>query len=102
MKLRYMTGSDNLDAQLLRRIVDNIATPICHIFKLRLLESVCTQAWREAKVILLPGNSKAPITGSNNRSISLLPTLSKLLDFCLFDQRQCYFTVNKLTDSACL
>ena len=30
----------------------------------------------EAKVILLPKNSKAPLTGSNIRPISLLPTLS--------------------------
>jgi hypothetical protein len=27
-------GSDNLDGKLLRMIVDNIATPICHLFNL--------------------------------------------------------------------
>ena len=41
-------------------MADYIATPICHIFNLSLLESVCPQAWREAKVIPLPKNSKAP------------------------------------------
>ena len=46
-------GSDNLDGKLLRIIADDIATPICHIFNLSLLESVCPQAWREAKVILV-------------------------------------------------
>jgi hypothetical protein len=35
-------------------------TPIYHIFNLSLLESVCPQAWREAKKIPLPKNSKAP------------------------------------------
>jgi hypothetical protein len=34
-------GSDNLDGKLLRIISDDIATPICHIFNLILLESVC-------------------------------------------------------------
>ncbi|CDQ66726.1 unnamed protein product [Oncorhynchus mykiss] len=58
-------GSDNLDGKLLRIIAD-FATPICHIFNLSLLESVCPQAWREAKVIPLPKNSKAPFTGSNS------------------------------------
>ena len=73
----------------------------CHsyffIFNLSLLESVCPQAWREAKVIPLPKNSKDPFTGSNSQTISLLPTLSKLLRNIVFDQIQCYFTVNKLT-----
>ena len=59
-------GSDNLDGTLLRMIVDDIATPICHLFNLSLMDSVCTQAWREAKVIPLPKNSKAPFTASNS------------------------------------
>ena len=56
-------GSDNLDGKLLRIIADDIATPICHILNLSLRESVRPQAWREAKVIPLPKNSKAPFTG---------------------------------------
>ena len=60
------TGSDNLDGKLLRTIADDIATPICHIFNLSLLESVFPEAWREAKVTPLPKNSKAPFTGSNS------------------------------------
>jgi hypothetical protein len=54
--------SDNLDGKLLKIIADHIATPICHIFNLSLLESVHPQAWREAKVIPLLKNSKAPFT----------------------------------------
>jgi hypothetical protein len=73
------------------------ATPICHLINPSLQESVCPQAWREAKVILLPMKSKAPFAGSNIRPIRLLPTLSKLLGKIVFDQIQCYFTVNKLT-----
>ena len=81
-------GSDNLDGKLLRIIADDIITPICHIFNLRLLESVCPQAWREAKVISLPKNSKDSFTVSNSRPISMLPTLSKLLEKKVFDQIQ--------------
>ena len=58
---------------------------------------MCPQAWREEKVIPLTKNSKAPFTGSNGWPINLLPTLSKLLEKMVFDQIQCYFTVNKLT-----
>jgi hypothetical protein len=88
-------GSDNLDGRLQRIIADEITTPICHIFNLSLPKRVCHQAWREAKLILLLKNSKAPFTGSNRRPISLLPTLSKVLG--KIDQIQCYFTVNKFT-----
>jgi hypothetical protein len=77
--------SDNLDGKLLRIIADDIATPICHIVNLSLLECVCPQVWREAKVLPLPKNSKAPFTGSNRQPISLLPTLSKLLEKNMFD-----------------
>ena len=90
-------GSENLDGKLLKIIEDDIATAICHIFNLSQLESVCPWAWREGKFITLPKNSKAPFTGSNSPPISLLPTLSKLLEKIVFDQIQCYFTVNKLT-----
>ena len=37
-------------------------TPICHIFNLSLEESLCPQAWREAKVIPLPKSGKAAFT----------------------------------------
>jgi hypothetical protein len=35
-----------------REVRENVklSTAICHIFNLSLLESVCPQAWREAKV----------------------------------------------------
>ena len=49
------------------------------------------------KVIPLSKNSKAPFTGSNSQPISLLPTISKLLEKIVFDEIQCFFTVNKLT-----
>ena len=60
-------GSDNLDGKLRRIIADDIATPIFRIFNLSLLESVCTQAWRKAKVFPLTKNSKTPFTGSNSQ-----------------------------------
>ena len=40
---------------------------------------------------------KTPFIDSNSQPISLLPTLSKLLENIVFDQIHCYFTVNKFT-----
>ena len=86
-------GSDNLDGTFLRIIADDVATPICHIFNLTLPESVCPQAWREAKVILLPKKSKAPLLAQIADQSGCYQPLEKIV----FDQIQCYFTVNKLT-----
>ena len=72
----------------IRWLIDSIATPICHIFKLSLEESLCL-AWREAKVIPLPKSGKEAFTGSR-RPINFLEKI-------VFDQIQCYFSVNKLT-----
>jgi hypothetical protein len=58
---------------------------------------MCPQAWRKAKTIPLPKNSKSPFTVSNSQPISLLSILSKLLEKMVFDKIQRYFTVNKLT-----
>jgi hypothetical protein len=65
-------------------VADFIATPICHIFNLSLEETLCPQAWREAKIIQLPKSGKVAFTGSNSRPISLLPALSKLLEKTVF------------------
>jgi hypothetical protein len=75
-------------------VADSIATPTCQIVNLSLEESLCPQAWMEAKVILLLKSGKAVFNGSN--SISLLPALSKLFEKMVFDQIRCYFSVNKL------
>jgi hypothetical protein len=49
------------------------------------------------KVVLLSRNSQAPFTGSNIRPNNMLRSVCKLLERIVFDQTQCYFTVNKLT-----
>ena len=84
-------GSDNLDGELLMIIADDIATLICYILNLSLLESVRPQAWREDQVIPLPKKSKDLFTGSNSRPISLLPTFSKFLEKIVFHQIQMLF-----------
>ena len=77
-------------------VADATAIPFCHIFNLSLEESICPQAWMEAKVIPLPKSGKATFTGSNSRPISWLPALRKLLEKIVLDQLHCYFSVNKL------
>jgi hypothetical protein len=46
-------GIDILDGKPLKIVADSIAIPIRHILNLSLEGSLCPQAWREVKVILL-------------------------------------------------
>jgi hypothetical protein len=77
-------GIVNLYGKLLRMVAYCIATPICHAFNES--KNECQEMWKEAKVIPLLKNSKAPFAGSNNRPISLLPVFSKLMEKIVFEQ----------------
>ena len=57
----------------------------------------CVPSGLEGSKSLSAKNSKAPFTGSYSQPISLLTTISKLMEKIAFDQIQCYFTVNKWT-----
>lgn len=92
-------GIDNWDGKLLKTVADHVATPVCHIFNLSLNSNIFPECWKEAKVIPLPKNTCAAFTGSNSRPISLLPILSKLLEKVVFNQIQCYFSLNNLTSN---
>jgi hypothetical protein len=58
--------TDNLDGKLLKLVAEYTATPVCNILNLSREDGVCPQAWREAKVIPLRKNSKAPFNGLNS------------------------------------
>ena len=67
------------------------------MFNMSIEESFFLQAWRKAKVILLPKYVEEAYTGSISWPISSLPGLSKLLEEIVFDQIQCCFSEHKLT-----
>ena len=89
-------GLDNLDGKLLKIAVHLVAKPITHIFNQSLKWDVCPQVWKQAKIIPIPKNSKTNITGINSRPISILPVLAKMMEKCVFNQIQSYFSVNVL------
>ena len=89
-------GVDNVDGKLLKIVAHLIATPICHVFNLSLVKCIYPKDWKIAKITPLSKNVSAPFSGPNCRPISLLPTLSKLMERIVYEQIQCYFSVNDL------
>ena len=73
------SGNDNLSNRLLKQMVDPILEPLTTIFNQSLTEGVFPQGMKEADVIPL-FKAKEHYLVTNYRPISLLLTLSKLLE----------------------
>ena len=88
MPLSLSPGTDNIDAKLLRVTTNQKPTPIPQC----LMYGVCTEVWKESKVIPLPKDKTSAFTGPNSRPISFLPVLSQLLEIIVSVQIQHYLS----------
>ena len=76
---RKATGLDDLPARFIRDGAEGIAYPISNIFNLSLKKSAVPDEMKTARVILLyKKNSK--LEPGNYRPVSILSTLSKILE----------------------
>ena len=79
LKRKKATGLDNLPTGLLKDAAGVIAKPLTFIINLSLETGVVPTEWKMAKVIpIFKSGSMAEI--DNYRPISILPTLSKILE----------------------
>ncbi len=90
------SGVDELDGKLLKPIASIIAPMVTHITNQSLTLSKCPQGWKTAKTVPLPKNKRLQLSESNSRPISLLPCLCKIMEKCVYEQIQLYFSNNNL------
>lgn len=83
------TGYDNLSISTIRLCLPYLLPYITHIINFCIQNSVFPSIWKIAKVIPLPKISN-PVEFAHLRPISLLPTLSKILERILQMQLQEY------------
>ena len=69
-----------MEKMLLRCAAPQIAVPLRYIFNWSLDKGLFANVWKHAKLCPIPKDCKEPITSANSRPISLLPTLSKILE----------------------
>uniref|UniRef100_A0A673ZF50 Reverse transcriptase domain-containing protein n=1 Tax=Salmo trutta TaxID=8032 RepID=A0A673ZF50_SALTR len=74
------TGYDLMDNLLLRCAAPQIAVPLRYIFNWSLEKGMFANVWKHAKLCPISKDCKEPATPANSRPISLLPTLSKILE----------------------
>ena len=82
---RKAIGLDGISSLFLRDAVDHIVIPVSHIINLSLLSESVPRSFKEARVVPLykKGSKLDP---SNYRPVSILNTLSKILERAVFLQ----------------
>ena len=92
LKTKRSSGYDDITNFLLKNIINEIVAPLTHILNLSLSQGIVPQNMKIAKVI--PVFKKGPKDSLNNyRPISLLPSLSKVLERLIYT-RTLDFLVN--------
>ena len=89
------SGHDCVSAHLLKQIICNIVTPLRYIFNLSLSTGVCPNSLKIAKVIPIHKKDDASVI-SNYRSISVLPSISKILEKIMFKRLNIFLENNNL------
>ena len=90
------SGSDALPAKLIRMIALLIVTPLTQLFNKSLALGIFPNSWKEANVTPIFKKKGSASDPQNYRPISLLPTLSKVLERLVFNQIYAHMTSNHL------
>lgn len=92
LKPKCSTGPDGISSKLLKIILPIIIKPVCHLFNLSLQTGYIPIQLKTAKIIPVFKSGDAHLF-TNYRPISLLPSLSKLLEKVI--SRQIFGFLNK-------
>ena len=89
------TGLDKISGKILKAAASSIASSLTYIFNHALISSHFPSEWKVAR--LLPLFKKGPRNlAENYRPISILPTISKLMERIMYDQLYEYLNENSL------
>ena len=85
LKISKSSGHDNINTFFLKKIINAIAKPLCHIFNLSISLGKYPNVFKLAKVIPIYKKDN-PNLCQNYRPISILPCISKILERIIFNQ----------------
>lgn len=89
------TGLDKIPCRLVKLAAPLIAESLCKIFNLSILSGIFPSDWKIAKIIpIYKGNEKDQ--RNNYRPISILSSISKIMERLVYDQLYEYLSKNEL------
>ena len=97
MENKLTEGLDGMSNKLIKNIISSIADPLTTVINKSLEEGIFPDEMKIAKIIPLykSGDEKLP---NNYKPISILATLSKVLEKVVYEQLEEHFTAHYLTD----
>ena len=93
LKVNKATGMDGLSHRVLKEAIESISEPLCKIFNKSLHQGIFPTQWKYANVIPIY-KSKETFLPSNYRPVSLLSTISKVFERCVFKYLNYYLLNN--------
>ena len=95
LKTSRSSGHDGLSVNLLKRIIIHIATPLSYIFNISISTGKCPSSFKIAKVIPV-FKKDDPSLLTNYRPISILPSMSKILEKIIYKRLYIFLQVNNI------
>ena len=95
MQAKKSTGHDGISTKILKSILEGITEPIAKIINSSLSEGIVPDQMKVAKVVPI-FKSKDKQLLNNYRPISLLPSISKILEKVVHKRLYSYFTLHDL------
>ena len=98
LKSKTSQGVDNISSKLVKSIIGEIASPLCHIFNLSLQSGIVPDDMKLAKVVPVFKKGDNQLF-TNYRPISILPAFSKLLEKIVHKQTYNFLTSNEILNT---
>lgn len=95
MKSKTSFGHDTMSNRMVKYVKEEISIPLTHLINLSIRHSYVPQTWKTAKMVPI-FKSGDPSLPTNYRPVSLLSTLSKVLERVICNQVYGYLENNKL------
>ena len=93
------TGNDDVSNHLLKYIIHEIIVPLEHIFNLSLVQGVVPDLMKIAKVVPIFKKGD-PLYACNYRPISLLSSISKVLEKNIYDRTLAFLVSNNILSNS--
>ena len=90
MKENKSPGVDGIAPKILKETVEQMCTPLAHLFNMSLQEGIVPFEWKEANIIPLFKK------GSRNKSVNYRPVICKLLETIIRDHMTDFLIKHKL------
>lgn len=96
LKNKSAPGKDTINNKLLKQLPSSYYSLIAKIFNTSITNSHIPSSWKHASIIVLPKPNKDPNKIDSYRPISLLNTLSKLLERVIYHRIELWIIENKI------